>query len=157
MKNNDDIKNMSAGRLIGELSRAAHIYFQHEFKNYNIGHAQIRTLIYIAQNEGKTQKELAQYLNLDKSSITSQLQILEKNGYIKREKSKIDARKQVINPTDKTNEILPSMKIVLSRWTETLLEGFDEKERSEIFTYLQKMRDNAKNRTLNIQKLKKEN
>ena len=44
--------NRSAGRLINELSRAAHIYFQSEFKKYSIGHAQIITLLFIARNEG---------------------------------------------------------------------------------------------------------
>ena len=157
MKNKNNIKNASAGRLINEISRAGHICFQHEFKKFNIGHAQIRTLLYIAQNDGKTQKELAEFLNLDKSSITSQLQILEKNGYINREKSKLDARKQVINPTSKTQEIMPSLQQVLLSWTETLLEGFDDNERAKIFKYLQKMRINAQNKLSSIYKVKLDN
>ncbi len=157
MKNMNNTKNASAGRLINEISRAGHIYFQHEFKKFNIGHAQIRTLLYIAQNNGKTQKELAEFLNLDKSSITSQLQILEKNGYIKREKSKLDARKQVINPTGRTKEIVPSLQQVLLAWTETLLKGFDDNERVDIFNYLQKMRVNAKNKLSAIHKYKMDN
>ena len=150
MKNENDGKNVSAGRLINELSRAANIYFQHEFSKYNIGHAQIRTLLYIAQNKGRTQTELAKYLNLDKSSVTSQLQILEKNGYIKRQTSAEDARKQVIAVTTKTDGILPTLKHVFSSWTETLLDGFNENERADVFNYLQKMRGNAKNRLSQI-------
>ena len=138
------MKKLSAGRLINELSRAAHVYFQHEFKKYRIGHAQIRTLFYVAQNEGKTQKELAEYLNLDKSSITSQLQLLERNGYIKRKASEKDARKQVIAVTDRTRKILPEMQHVLESWTETLLDGFDEEERKQVFRTLIKMSSNAK-------------
>ncbi len=137
------MKNNSAGKIIDELSRAGQIYLQHEFSRYNIGYAQVKTLLYLAENKDKTQKELVQYLNLDKSSITSQLQILEKNGYIVRQTSKVDARKQVVNITDKANIKLPELKIVFASWTNTLLTGFNEKERSDIFKYLEKMRENV--------------
>ncbi len=157
MENKNNIKQESSGKLISELSRSAHIYFQHEFKEYHIGHAQLRTLFFIAHNEGKTQKEIGEYLNLDKSSVTSQLQILEKNGYIRREKSKVDARKQVINSTKKTHQILPSIKQVLNGWTESILEGFTEEERSEIFAFLKKMRSNARNKLISIQEPDKGN
>lgn len=152
MENGKDKKQASAGRLINELSRFAHIYFHHEFKKYNIGHAQIRTLFYIAHNEHQTQKQLAEYLNLDKSSITSQLQILERNGYISRTTSKKDARMQIIGITDKTKEILDPLKQVLSSWTATLLDGFSEKEHVDIFNYLERMSENAKNKLSQIQK-----
>ncbi len=156
MEKVNDKKEASAGRLINELSRGAHIYFQHELKTYNIGHAQIRTLFYIANNEGQTQQQLANYLNLDKSSITSQIQILERNGYVSRTVSKVDARMQVIGITDKTREILDPIKQVLSSWTETLLDGFSEIERSDIFNYLERMKGNAKSKLSQIQKTKQE-
>ena len=138
------MKHESAGRLIRELARAAHIYFQHEFKKYNIGHAQIRTLLYISKNEGKTQKEITQYLCLDKSSITSQLQILERNGYVKRETSEADARKQVIYITQKTKDILPHLYNAHQEWTDALLDGFSESEQTEVYNYLYRMGNNLK-------------
>lgn len=132
--------------MISELSRAAHIYFQHAFRKYHIGHAQIRTLYFIALNEGINQKELALQLDLDKSSITSQLQILERNRYITRKASDEDARKQIIRTTDRTRAIMPSLQGVLDDWSETLLGGFNKQERREIFSILMKMKVNAKNK-----------
>lgn len=146
MKKNQEKMNKSAGRLINELSRAAQIYFQGEFKKYSIGHSQIITLLFIARNEGTSQLEISEHLNLDKSSITSQLKILERNGYITRHTSEYDARLHQINITDKTREILEPLKNVFSSWTEILLEGFSARERAEVFNYLEKMRDNAKNK-----------
>lgn len=152
MENEKAKKQASAGRLINELSRGAHIYFQHEFKEYNIGPAQVRTLFHIANNERQTQKQIGTYLSLDKSSITSQLQILERNAYIIRTTSKIDARMQVIGITDKTKEIIVPLQQVLASWTETLLNGFNETERSDIFNYLDRMRTNAKIKLSQIHK-----
>ena len=143
MKKDQEKISKSAGRLINELSRAAHVYFQSEFKKYSIGHAQIVTLLFIARNEGMSQLELSEYLHLDKSSITSQLKILERNGYISRQTSEHDARMHQLNITEKTREILEPMKTVFSSWTETLLGGFSESERKEAFNYLERMRDNV--------------
>ena len=142
--------NKSVGRLIGELSRAAHIYFHTEFKKYSIGHAQIHTLLFIARNEGITQIELSKQLNLDKSSITSQLQILESNGFITKHTSEFDARMQQLKITKKTEDILKPLKKVFSSWTEILLEGFTDEERIQIFSYLEKMKSNAKSKLQQI-------
>lgn len=144
----------SSGKLIGELSRAALIYFQNEFKQYNIGHAQVRTLHFISQHEGLTPMELAYALNLDKSSITSQLKILEANGYISRHTSEKDARMQQIFITDKTKNILVPIKSILKEWTETLMIDFSPLERDEIYKYLERMRDNAKNKIESIKNKK---
>jgi len=144
----------SAGRLINELSKAAHIYCKTEFKKYSIGHAQIMTLIFIAKNEGISQFELSEQLNLDKSSITSQLNILERNGYISRNKSENDARMYRLNITDKTRKILGPLKMIFFSWTEALLDGFSKKEREDVFKYLEKMRDNAKNKLFQMKENK---
>ena len=143
MKENQGEIKKSAGKIIKELSKAADIYFKAEFKKYSIGHAQIRTLIFLAYNEGISQLELSRSLNLDKSSITSQLQTLEKNGYIRREISEIDARTHRLNITDKTRKILDPLKKVFSSWTEILLDGFDAPEKARIFYFLEKMQDNV--------------
>jgi len=153
--NENEIKtSKSEGKLIGELSRAALIFFQNEFKQYNIGHAQVRTLHFISQHEGLTPVEMAYALNLDKSSITSQLKILEANGYISRVISEKDARMQQIYITDRTKSILSPLKAILKEWSETLMIGFTQDERNEVYQYLERMRDNAKNKIENIKNKK---
>ena len=52
-------KSRFAGRMIGELSKAAHRYFQSEFKSLSIGHAQIATIMYVSRPEGVSEYELA--------------------------------------------------------------------------------------------------
>lgn len=144
----------SAGKLINELSKTSHIYFKSEFKTYSIGPAQIRTLLFIAEKEGISQLELSKNLNLDKSSITSQLSILERNGYIKRLTAEQDARMHRIMLTDKTHKILESLKMVFASWTEILLDGFSEEERTEVFSYLDRMQANALFKLEQLNKLK---
>ncbi len=143
MTNIKSENQQSAGKIIGEISRASHVFFQHQFKDYSIGHAQVRTLHYLCHNNGITQAELTDYLKLDKSSVSSQLNNLEKNGYIKRIISSKDARIRTINITEQTEDIFNSLTSVFSSWTEILLNNFDEKEKADLFTLLNKMQDNA--------------
>ena len=137
------MRKRSVGRIIGEIARTGHNFLQQQFGLYSIGHAQIRTLLYLAENRGKTQKELVEFIHLDKSSITSQIKILEKNGYITRMASKEDGRKQVIDITEKTEQLLPELRVVLDSWTEALLNGFSEEEKEVLHQYLERMRTNA--------------
>ena len=143
MINTQPENHQSAGKIIGEISRASHVFFQYQFKDYSIGHAQVRTLHYLCHNNGITQAELTDYLKLDKSSVTSQLNNLEKNGYIKRIISSKDARIRAIKITDKTEAIFGSLTSVFSSWTEILLNNFEEKEKAELFVLLNKIQDNA--------------
>ena len=147
-------KDRSAGRFVGELSRAAHVYFKSHFNDYSIGHAQVRTLHFIAHNDGITQIELANHLNLDKSSITSQLKILEGNAYVLRKISKSDARIHQIFITDKTRAILEPLHNVFLEWTQILLAGFSETESDEAFRLLEKMSINARNEIESLKKQK---
>ena len=136
----------SAGRLLHEISKAAIIYFQNELKGYSIGPAQVKTLLFITENPGLNQIELANNLNLDKSSITSQLKILQSNGYITRYTSDKDGRMQLIKITEKTREIIEPLREIFAAWTDILFTGVDKNERDIIIDYLEKMRDNAKDR-----------
>ena len=147
-------KKRFAGRMIGELSKAAHKYFQSEFKSLSIGHAQIATIMYVSRHEGVSQYELAKYLHLDKSSITSQIRLMEQNGYIQRTPAENDARVMQISLTDKTKEILPQLKAVFADWTETLLDGFGDAEQEELFQYLKRMQFNARKKLEEIKTCK---
>ncbi len=144
----ENTKGTSIGQLINELSKVSHTYFQQQLKQYNIGHGQIRTLFVISHHKALTQKELSGFLKLDKSSITSQLQILEKNGYIKRVVSEEDGRKQNILVTEKAKQVLKPIKQTMYRWTDLLLHDFSEEEKEVLSKYLIRMRDNVGNNLL---------
>jgi DNA-binding MarR family transcriptional regulator len=134
----------SVGKNIGFLSRAAHRYLKLQFRDYSIGHAQVLTLHFICRNNGLSQNELGHYFNLDKSSITSQLNILEKNGYIVRKPDNNDFRGRRIFITPKTKAIEPELYERFSEWSKILLNGFSGEEIEMTHTLLEKLIINAK-------------
>ena len=125
----------SAGKIISELSKAAHVYLHAEFREYSIGHAQVKTLLFLSENEGVSQLELSRQFNLEKSSITSQLKILEKNGYITRSRSGEDGRMLKLYITEKTRGILKILKEIFHSWTEVLLDGFGAEEKAVLLVF----------------------
>lgn len=135
----------SVGRVIGIISRTAHVYLKQKFKDYSIGYAQVMTLHFVSRQCGINQLELTRLLNLDKSSVTSQLNCLEKNGYIIRIASDEDARIRKIYITDKTRAIEESLHEVFHSWSDILLQGFSEAERNTTIMLLDKMMGNALN------------
>lgn len=145
-----DIKNRSIGKEIGVLSRTAHIYFQNQFKDYSIGHAQVMTLHYISRNNGRSQNELVKHFNLDKSSVTSQLNILEKNGYIIRKIDINDSRGRKLFTTEKTKAIESDLHDKFISWSRLLLEGINAEEQEKLFFLLDKMNSNAQGAILEM-------
>ena len=138
-------EHKSIGKKIGILARSAQIYFNSNLKQYSIGHSQIATLHFISHNDGLTQYELIKYLNLDKSSVTTQLNNLEKNRYITRKISETDKRERRIFITEKTKQIKDSLHEVFTSWSDILTKDFTEVERELSFKLLNKMINNTKN------------
>ena len=136
---------VSIGYKIGRLSRSAHMYFKHRFGELGLGHAQGITLHHICRKDGMNQLELLAKVRLDKSSLTSQLNKLEENGYITREPDPKDRRAKRIVITDKTRTIEADLHDIFTSWTRILADGLSADERNVLITLLDKLQDNAVN------------
>ncbi|MDZ7796129.1 MAG: MarR family transcriptional regulator [Candidatus Marinimicrobia bacterium] len=146
MKELEEKRDRSLGKIISELSRLSGMYFQKQFKRYDIGPSQVTTLHFISRHNGITQSDLTHFLNLDKSSVSSQLHTLEKNGYIVRIAAKDDNRIKKIYISEKTRTIESPLHNVFTSWTDTLLADLSEEEREQLFLLLEKVKGNAKKR-----------
>ncbi len=143
MISSEDGKSGSIGKRIGILSRAAQVYLQHQFRDYPLGHAQVITLHFICRHNGLNQNELVRYLNLDKSSVSTQLNKLEEHGYIKRTTNEADSRARKISITEKTVQIEDDLHQKFSAWSDVLLNGFSVEEKEKVFSLLDKLVSNA--------------
>lgn len=131
------------GKEVGKLARAANLFFLHQLKDYDIGHAQLMTLHLICRNNGLSQNEIVHHSNLDKSSITSQLNKLEKHGYIIRKINEEDCRSRSIFITEKTKTIEEELHLKFVSWNKILSNGLDTKELENAFILLDKMNKSA--------------
>ncbi len=143
MKTTHTHQPVSIGYKIGRLSRSAHVYFKHRFGELGLGHAQGLTLHHICRHDGMDQLALLEKVRLDKSSLTSQLQKLEENGYISRESDPRDRRAKRIVITDKTRAIEADLHDIFASWTGVLTAGLDANERDTLIALLDKLQSNA--------------
>ncbi|MDF2839844.1 MAG: MarR family transcriptional regulator [Clostridia bacterium] len=77
--------------------------------NFPIRSSEMGSLIYIYLNagtEGVRAVELSEYFGIRKSSVSTIVDSLEKNGYISKSKSEIDKRNNPIFVTDKGAELV---------------------------------------------------
>ena len=99
-------------------------------KQYNIeiNSAQGRIMFVLWQNDGISINELAKKTHLKKSTLTSMLDRLHKMGYIKRQRSKKDRRKILINRTEKDRTMEKKYVEVSEEMTRLYYKGFSESQ-----------------------------
>ena len=101
-------KEIHIGRKIIILSKRIHRRLDNGTSKYGITGVQSRILGFIYHNSEKRdifQKDIEEELDIRRSSVTSVLQLMEKNGYIERVSVSKDARLKKIILTEKGIEI----------------------------------------------------
>lgn len=124
-------KRRQGGFLIAKLHQMSNRIFAKKLKKYNldvINPAQGRILSFLWQNDGIPIQELSQITSLEKSTLTSMLDRLERAGLIKRVPCKKDRRRVLIDVTEKGREIEKLYKQVRKEIEEIVLKGFTEAE-----------------------------
>lgn len=107
-----------------------------------INPAQGRIFFALWQKDGISIRELAQKTSLEKSTLTSMLDRLEKNGFIQRVPSKDDRRKILIKLTEKDREMQAVYTQICGEKLELFYKGFTEKEIDKFEGYLSRILNN---------------
>ena len=90
-------------------------YIKSRLNDINFGH-DMRYLIYIYDNPGCSQEDLANMFCQSKGNIAKVLKKLEDEGYIKREINPENRRKYMLTTTDKANELVPKIRQISKDW-----------------------------------------
>ncbi|WP_421752543.1 MarR family winged helix-turn-helix transcriptional regulator [Croceimicrobium sp.] len=130
-------------RIIGLLNRVSNIHFQSQFRTLELGHSQAKTLYYIYLKKKVLPKQIAEYFQLDKGSVTSLIKGLEKNGFLIRETHPTDNRCFYLKISTKAEEVIPEIEKVLSDWSHILQNGFSEKEKQTLNQLMKRMIKNV--------------
>lgn len=103
-----------------------------------------RALGYLHRNRDRDifQKDFEQEFNIRRSTASSILSLMEKNGLIKRESVEYDARLKKITLTEKAVEIQKLVDASFDRFEEMLGKGIDEAELEVFLKVLDKIRAN---------------
>lgn len=116
-------------RQISVTYRCAMRYRENELADTGLAGCQTPYLTALYRHPGISQEELARELNVNKSSVTRQLCLLEEQGYVQRSSDPEDRRSLLVYPTDKARSVMERIYSCYRDWNAYLTEGFTEEER----------------------------
>ncbi|MDR3593372.1 MarR family transcriptional regulator [Clostridium sp.] len=131
-------KEVHIGKKINILAKRIHRRIDKEVAQYGITGVQGRILGFIycnSQNRDIFQKDIEEELDIRRSSVTSVLQLMEKNGYIKRISVSKDARLKKIILTEKGLEVQRNVYEFIIGFEKSLRDELNENE-MDILIYL---------------------
>ena len=109
-----------------------------------VGHPLLLSILESCGGCGRcqAQKELAELLHVSPAAVATSLKSLEKGGYIRREPSADDARRNQVILTEKGADSVRACHQVFEDVAERMLFGFSEEERELLLSLRRRMLEN---------------
>lgn len=107
-----------------------------------IVHGWILHYLYDNREKNVYQRDIEKEFGVGRSSVTTTIQIMERNGYLRREAVESDARLKKVTLTEKGFESQEKMEILVERLNEKTLEGIGEKEFEVFLEVIEKLEEN---------------
>jgi DNA-binding MarR family transcriptional regulator len=131
------------GFLIHDVSRLRRSAFDRCLKPLNVTRSQWWVLAYLSREDGMTQSQLAEELDLGKVAIGGLIDRLEKSGLVRRDPDASDRRVNRIFLEPKSNQLIARMREVSHVMNETILHGVDDGKLEATATTLEAMKRNV--------------
>ena len=130
------------GFLIHDVSRLRRSAFDRCLKPLNVTRSQWWVLAYLSREDGMTQSQLAEELDLGKVAVGGLIDRLEKSGLLRREADAADRRVNRVFLEPKSKQLIAKMRKVSHRMNAQILEGLvDERLESTALTLDQMKRN----------------
>lgn len=117
-------------RQISITYRCAMRFRERELADTGLAGCQTPYLTTLYRQPGISQEEMARSLNVNKSSVTRQLSLLEEKGYVRRESSPTDKRIILVYPTEKALAVRERLFRCYHDWSSYLTQDFSEEEKA---------------------------
>lgn len=133
--------------LQGLFVRITHQYFLKNYKQMKalgIHPGQFPMLRLLACQDGMTQREIAQKLNIRPPTVTVTIRRLEKSGLVCRREDTSDRRISRISLTDLGRSKADQLQAIIKRNDEQIFQGFSEPEKCLLRRFFQEILANVK-------------
>lgn len=127
--------------LVSLLYRKQTTFINRELKDVNLSSGLYPLLVKSYKNERISQEELADALHINESTVTRNLDKLEKKGLITRTPEK---RKKIISVTPKGGEIAQIVMDIDDKWDNTLKKSLTNQEYENFRNILMKIGEDLK-------------
>ncbi|MGB9801656.1 MAG: MarR family winged helix-turn-helix transcriptional regulator [Arcobacter sp.] len=131
--------NNSLGFVLNRTALAMKAGFNKEIKEFDISPEQWSLIFRIVENNGLTQKELANSTYKDQANITRSLDRLEKKGFLNRLANSKDRRIINIFSTPKAKELVEKIVPISKQYNQLLSKGLSQEECESLISLLNKV------------------
>ncbi|MBU3651615.1 MAG: MarR family transcriptional regulator [Limnohabitans sp.] len=114
------------GFLIHDVSRLRRSAFDRCLKPLNVTRSQWWVLAYLSRQDGMTQSQLAEELDLGKVAIGGLIDRLEKSDLVRRESDASDRRVNRVYLQPQSKQLVNKMRKVNHQFNEVILKGIAE-------------------------------
>jgi DNA-binding MarR family transcriptional regulator len=130
------------GFLIHDVSRLRRSAFDRCLKPLNVTRSQWWVLAYLSREDGMTQSELAEELDLGKVAVGGLIDRLEKGGLLRRQADATDRRVNRVFLEPKSKQLISRMRTLSQRLNRQILGGLADKDLETAAATLDAMKRN---------------
>lgn len=127
------------GEYFREINQAIYNKLEERLAKYELVKGQAHLLLLIRDNDGCTQKELANFVGVKYSSMSERLNKLERNGYIARATDEENMKYKRIFITSEGKTAVIQCRKIIKELNEQMYKGMTKKDKMQFEEYLQKM------------------
>ncbi len=121
------------------LHRQTDVYLNHKLEEYGISSKQLMYILYLCENEGLSQENLASELQIDKGAVAKSIKQLENKGFLIRKVAPDDKRQYMLFPTSESKSLYPSLLEITSECEQNSLKNLTPIEASLLTNLLDKI------------------
>lgn len=125
------IKDCNEGTIQEKFTKMIHLYYRNTFtifKESELHPKQVPLLCILDEDEGMSQKEISQKLNISPPTVAVSIKRLERAGFLERKTDEKDQRKSRIYLTEEGRDMIRKSKAYIEENEKVLFKGFSESE-----------------------------
>lgn len=130
------------GFILNDVARMMRNIFDRRVKALGLTRSQWWVLNHLFRNNGVTQSELADMLEIEKATLGRLLDRMESKGWIRREEHTTDRRAKCVFLTDEVEPVVKSMRAAAADLRSDALGSFDDAERERFVDMLLSIKSN---------------
>lgn len=132
----------AAGFIMSDVTRLMRKGFDRKVRSLGLTRPQWRVLVYVLENQGLSQSELARRLELERAPLGQLVRALESCRLVRRERSPSDQREWIVKRGDNAQDVLPHLMEAANWLRDITFQGISREERVTLLRILERMRSN---------------
>ncbi|WP_455494334.1 MarR family winged helix-turn-helix transcriptional regulator [Gemella sanguinis] len=129
----------SLGHKLITILETMRNYTKAPLEKLGITHGHFITLLYISENEGLTQAQLAETHRKDRNIVSRNIDVLEEKGFVIRKRGITDRRSFTIHLTDLGHSVVSIHKDLIKEGEQEALRNLSKDEISIFYSLLNKI------------------